>query len=205
MLIRHAPLDDSIVPNCLHGIGGWQFLVRETDPAQPQWGDGTNGQTLKRAQFISKHRPEFNTTDSVSFLVVIPEEWAWDDRPVMLAGLHGGAISTQPWALYVVGDQFRVTLNVDEGNLVRARNFDMPIVRGHVYRFDIAFHPTTGPAGYLRVVVNGQELVGSANYYGPTISTKETGRPYLQFGLYVFRPVGEAWPFKYRRAYMALA
>ena len=194
----------SIVFANQYGIGGYEMTARENDPPQPQWGDGVNGVICKRAQLIDGDRPETEGTSNVNLSVVIPSDWVIDSRPVMIAGLHGVTCNIQPWEVFVAGNVFWFSLNLEQPDgSVKEMRVTYPLILDKVFDFDITFCASKVKHGYLAVSVNGVPIWGYANYYGPTISVKETDRPYRQFGPYVFLQPGATWPMPYRRIFMA--
>lgn len=195
MFISHAPLPDSIRLNNQYGIGGYEFVVRETDPLQTQWGDGVNGETRKRAQLIDQYRVPMESSYHASLSLVIPGSWQFNDQPIWIAGQHGVVSPIQPWAVYVAGSNFWISLNVPSSQYPDGLEHrkTLAVVRDKVYQFDVTFFQSQQNKGYLSVTVDSNSVFTPKDFYGNTISSLETGLPYGEFGPYVFLPSGMTW------------
>lgn len=197
MFYSHAPLPDSIKSNDQYGIGGYEFVVRDTDPSQPQWGDGVNGVTCKRAQLVDQYRAPMESSYQAKLSIVIPGSWQFYDHPVSIGGLHGVSVPIDPVGIFVYGDTFWVHFNEPDatGNLPKGieHRKTVPLIRDKVYEFDIDFFLSKQNRGYFSVMVNSNPLFTPKDFYGNTISPLETGLPYGTLGPYVFLPAGMTW------------
>lgn len=197
MFYPHVPLPDSIRSNDQYGIGGYEFVVRETDPLQPQWGDGVNGVTCKRAQLVDQYRAPMEASYQAKLSIVIPGSWQFNDQPVAIGGLHGVSAPIQPLGLYIAGSDFWISLNLPDPTGQYPMGIEhrktLPVVRDKVYEFDIDFFQSRQNKGYLEVTVDGSPVFTPKDFYGNTISSLETGLPYGTFGPYVFLPSGMTW------------
>lgn len=207
----HAPLPDSISWVVYKGEAYQQFLVRATDPAQPQWGDGVGGGLAKRAQFIPAYRDPLGTTKDFRFRFLVPDDWRISAQPVLIAGGHSVNLKAGPWALYIKKDKVQFTLSIDnpkgrapdaKGNIFDVVNVSLPLLIDHLYEFRLVAHVAKDMAGYANVYLDGEQVV---NYKGPTVSAMEAGLPYEEIGPYVFSP--RSWPFPgegYKRVLMRI-
>jgi len=105
MFKLHASgLSDSIIPSYRQGKGCFEFLVRKTDP-RGFYGDTPD--TLKqRAQLVDEYRAPLGSTHTKIFQVLVPDDWAFDPYPVVIAGSHSVAKSVGPWTIWIRDDQF---------------------------------------------------------------------------------------------------
>lgn len=208
MFTLHASgLPDSITPGYRAGLGCWEMLVRQSDP-RGFYGD-TPTNLCQRAQIMPKYRPPLNTTDTNKFQILIPEDWKYDDFPVLLAGSHSVAKPIGPWNLHIYGDRFRFTamkhnpLSTNPGRFDKAIVREIPIIKERWHKFSLTEHVSQGTNnGYYDLTVDGVNLCGPRDFYGNTVDPEDTGPPYYQFGPYVFGH----WPdgVTFRRVFMVL-
>lgn len=198
--ILHTPLPDSISTVIHNGIEFQQFLVRKDDPAQPQWGDGADGQLRKRAQIVPLYRNPLGTIKNISFLFLVPDDWKLNTQPVLIANGHSVNLKAGPWALYIKNDQLQFTLSVDNPNgnkpnevkdIFDVVNEKYPLILNHLYEFRLVMLVANDTSGYAQVFIDGNKI---ADYKGPTVSTNERGLPYEKFGPYIFSRNLD-WPF----------
>lgn len=196
----HAPLPDSISWVVYKGEAYQQFLVRADDPPQPQWGDGVGGQLRKRAQLIPMYRDPLGSDKDIEFHFLVPDDWKISTQPVLIAAGHSVNLKAGPWALHIIEDKLQFTLSIDNpkgrrpdvaDNIYDVVRVRAPLMIDHLYGFRLQEHVAKDMTGYARVFLDGTQIV---NYFGPTVSAREEGIPYEEFGTYVFSP-NLNWPF----------
>jgi hypothetical protein len=79
---------------------------------------------------------------------------------------------------------------------------EIPIIKEKWHVFKLTEHVSKTNNGYFDLTVDGVNLCGPKDYYGPTVHPDDTGPPYTQYGPYVFGH----WPagVTYRRIFMIL-
>lgn len=208
MFTLHASgLPDSIIPGYRAGLGCWEMLVRQSDP-RGFFGD-TPTNLCQRAQIMPKYRPPLNSTDTNEFRILIPDDWKYDDYPVLLAGSHSTSKKIAPWGLHVYGDKIRFTAAAPDPENKSGNGFkvvirrEIPIIKERWHKFRLTEHVSqTTKNGYYDLTVDGMNLCGPKDYYGDTLAPDDVGPPYYQFGPYVFGH----WPegVTFRRVFMVL-
>lgn len=195
----HAPLPDSISWIKYKGEDYQQFIVRKSDPPQPQWGDGNKNQLRKRAQLVPINRTALNSVKNISFHFLIPDEWKISEQPVMLAGGHTVNLASGPWSIYIDRNKIWFRIAVDNpngrlpdenGTIYTAYETKVPFEIDHLYEFKLEMLVTKDMTGYAKAYLDGKQFV---DYQGPTVSTNESGLPYDKIGPYVFSKNSQ-WP-----------
>lgn len=208
----HAPLPDSISWVVYKGESYQQFLVRASDPPQPQWGDGVGNQLRKRAQLMPVYRDSLGSRKLIKFQFLIPDDWKTNPQPVLIAAGHSVNLKAGPWALYIRKDKIQFTISVDnpkgnppdaDHNIFEVVVADVPLVLDHLYEFQLEQQVAKDMTGYAKAFIDGKQFV---DYHGPTVSSLESGLPYEEIGPYVFSKTLK-WPFPdqdYKRILMRI-
>lgn len=194
------PLPDSISWVDYKGEAYQQFLVRKTDPPQPQWGDGANGQLRKRAQLVPTVKSPLNTTKTISFHFLIPDDWKISEWPVLIAASHSANLEVGPWSLYINRNKLQFAVQIDNpdgkqpdknAKVYTAYTADTPFVIDRLHHFEMEIRVAQDMTGYAKGYLDGKQFI---DYKGPTVSTNEKGLPYDKIGPYVFSK-NLKWPF----------
>lgn len=200
LFYQQVPLPDSISWVVYKGEAYQQFLVRETDPPQPQWGDGANNQLRKRAQIVPTYRTPLGNIKTLSFHFLIPEEWQLSEQPIWMVGGHTNNVPNGPWGLYINRNKLQFEIQIDNPNgnppdpkdtIHTVISEKIPFEIDRLHEFKLEMRVAKDMSGYAKAYLDGQQFV---DYKGPTVSANEIGLPYDKIGPYVFSK-NDKWPF----------
>lgn len=200
LFYEQKPLPDSISWVVYKGEAYQQFIVRQSDPPQPQWGDGANNQLRKRAQIVPTFRTPLGNIKTLLFHFLIPEEWRISEWPMWIAGGHTNNVPNGPWGLYINRNKLQFEIQIDNPNgnppdekdsIHTVISEKIPFEIDRLYEFKLEMRVAKDMSGYAKAYLDGQQFV---DYKGPTVSAKEIGLPYDKIGPYVYSK-NDKWPF----------